>query len=116
MHFIGQPTVQCLIEYILKNGHFYPTFQISDMPTPLNRVGACQNWSTFVFGPFSVHCEIFVELYVANSVSEFGELTQCATKRADDEGFKMSTKFFSVDECYCGYLFHISVLLVICEA
>ena len=79
------------------------------MPTPLKRVGACQNWSTYVFGPFPVHCEILVELYVANSVSEFDELTQCATKRAHGKGFKISTKLFIVDECNCGYLFHNSV-------
>ena len=42
-------------------------------------------------------------------MSEFDELTQCATKRADDKDFKMSTKVFIVDECYCGYLFHNSV-------
>ena len=99
----------CLIEYILKNGHFYPTFQISDMPTPLEYVGTHQNWSTYVFGPFPVHCKILLELYVANSVSEFGDLTQCAPKRAYGKGFKISTKLFIVDECNCGYLFHNSV-------
>ena len=62
----------CLIEYILKNGHFYPTFQISDMPTPLECVGTHQNWFTYVFGPYSVHCNNLVDLYGANAVSEFG--------------------------------------------
>ena len=79
---------QCLIEYILKNGHFYPTFQISDMPTPLKHVGTHQNWSTYVFGPYSVHCKNLVDLYGANAVSEFDDLTQCATKQADGEGSK----------------------------
>ena len=79
------------------------------MPTPLEYVGTHQNWSTYVFGPFPVHCDIFVELYAAMSVSEFGELTQRATKRAESKGFKMSTKLFIVDECNCGYLFHNSV-------
>ena len=80
--------LQCLIEYILKNGHFYPTFQIPDMPTPLEYVGTHQNWSTYVFGPYSVHCKNLVDLYVANAVSEFDDLTQCATKQADGEGSK----------------------------
>ena len=73
---------QCIIEYILKNGHFYPTFKISDMPPPLTCVGARQNCPTLVFGPFPVSCQICVELYIAKSVSEFGELTQCAPKPA----------------------------------
>ena len=79
---------QSLIEYILKNGNFYPTFQISDMPTPLKHVGTHQNWSTYVFGPYSVHCKNLVDLYGANAVSEFDDLTQCATKQADGEGSK----------------------------
>ena len=107
---------QCIIEYILKNGHFYPTFQISDMPTPLKRVGACQNWSTYVFGPFPVHCEILVELYVANSVSEFDDLTQCATKQADGKGSKWALNFLLLMNVIAGIYSTIAYILVIWEA
>ena len=86
------------------------------MPTPLNRVGACQNWSTFVFGPFSVHCKIFVELYVANSVSEFDDLTQCATKQADGKGSKWALNFLLLMNVIAGIYSTIAYILVICEA
>ena len=108
--------LQCLIEYILKNGHFYPTFQIPDMPTPLEYVGTHQNWSTYVFGPFPVHCVILVELYGAMSVLEFGVMTQCAAKHADGKGFKISTKLLLLMNVIAGIYSTIAYILVICEA
>ena len=86
------------------------------MPTPLKHVGTHQNWSTYVFGPFPVHCVIFVELYAAMSVSEFGKLTQCAAKHADGKGFKISTKLLLLMNVIAGIYSTIAYILVICEA
>ena len=110
------PLFQCLIEYILKNGNFYPTFQISDMPTPLKGFGTHQKWSTYVFGLFPVHCEVLVELYISNSVSEFGELTQCAAKRPDGKGSKWALNFLLLMNVIAGIYSTIAYILVICEA
>ena len=86
------------------------------MPTPLKGVGTHQNWSTYVFGPFPVHFKILVELYVANSVSEFDDLTQCATKQADGEGSKWALNFLLLMNVIAGIYSTIAYILVICEA
>ena len=86
------------------------------MPTPLKGVGTHQNWCTYVFGPYSVHCKNLVDLYVANAVSEFDDLTQCATKQADGEGSKWALNFLLLMNVIAGIYSTIAYILVICEA
>ena len=86
------------------------------MPTPLKDVGTHQNWSTYVFGPYSVHCKNLVDLYDANAVPEFDDLTQCATKQADGEGSKWALNFLLLMNVIAGIYSTIAYILVICEA